>query len=650
MAENQVLQGNRGMKTIGSKYQLGELAISLGLIDANDLNQALSISTETSLPVGRVLVMAELMSEIDLNNLIRAQTLLRESMIDYELAQKATAIARSENMPFENALYKLGWLPPDQGDALPLGHLLCDANFVTPDQLNAALKHQEKVRLPLGRVLVLNGVLTEALLTAAINAQIMVRDKKLKKEQAIEALKETKKRQIPLESFLKSKGFYDMPNRSAPRLGELLSVAGLISDSELVTALEHGLTQKKPIGEVLVALKLVNRTVLEAALTLQTMIAEGQMRLDQARTILMTVNDGKTLSEAFSNVTEGEPETKLGQPRMPFLEFLQKLKQIDENGLADAFEMAKHNTNLIKQILMLGQLTDEQNLSRAEFCYKLAITGKLSVEHACIVFEYAQRRDISTDEALKELNWQHGDQSLPKEKVKVKAAEGSSGSKSMSNSQIINLRDSALELKGKGDLGAARQIFEKLAVELKGNEDGRYIYCLDALAQTCIGANDFDAAEKFYNESFSLRKKRFGSESLETAEAIDNLGKLKYFQKQFDEAIRCAKEYIRICTVVYGEDHPHIACGWQNVASVQYAAKDIRQAAKSYEIALNICKSKLGSQHPTTVRIEKNYNTALGELKDQEDSGVITGSWRTISIGSDISLMEQSEEDGNGHS
>jgi len=641
------------MKTIGSKFQLGELAISLNLIDANDLSQALSISTETSLPVGRVLVMAELMSEADLNNLIRAQTLLRESMIDYELAQKGIAISRSENIPFENALYKLGWLPPDQGDTLPLGHLLCDANFVTPDQLAAALKHQEKVRLPLGRVLVLNGVLTEALLTAAINAQIMVRDKKLKKEQAIEALKETKRRQIPLESFLKSKGFYDMPNRSAPRLGELLSVAGLISDSELVTALEHGLTQKKPIGEVLVSLKLVNRTVLEAALTIQTMIAEGQMRLDQARAILITVNDGKTLSEAFANMTEGEGEpAKLGKPRMPFLEFLQKLKQIDDKGLAEAFEMAKHNTNLIKQILMLGQLTDEKNLSRAEACYKMAISNKLSVEHSCIAFEYAQRRDITVEEALKELNWQHGDHSLPREKTKsIAAAASHPDSNSMSNSQIISLRDSALELKSKGDFNAARQIFEKLAAELKGKEDQRYIYCLDALAQTCISAKDFHSAERFYNESFSLRKKQFGSESMETAEAIDNLGKLKYFQKNFDEAIRCAKEYIRICTVIYGEDHPHVACGWQNVASVQYAAKDIRQAAKSYEIALGICKAKLGSQHPTTVRLEKNYNTALGELKETEDSGVITGSWRTINVPDSMALLEKPEdEDGNGTS
>jgi hypothetical protein len=92
-----------------------------------------------------------------------------------------------------------------------------------------------------------------------------------------------------------------------------------------------------------------------------------------------------------------------------------------------------------------------------------------------------------------------------------------------------------------------------------------------------------------------------------------------------------------------------VACGWQNVASVQYAAKEIRQAAKSYEIALNICKSKLGSQHPTTVRLEKNYNTALGELKDQEDSGVITGSWRTINVPNHMALLEEPEdEERNG--
>ncbi len=634
----------RHMQSITDRFQLGQLAINLGLIDERNLSEALALSGDTGLPVGRVLVMSALMSERDLDNLVRCQTLLREEMVDVRTVAKAMEIARYQALSIDDALYQCGWIPPDQGEPLPLGQLLVDAKIIADDQLEAALKQQEKVNLPLGRVLVLSGVIPEALLTAGINAQIMVRDKKLDRNQAVEALKETKKRQIPLESFLKTKGFYEMPNRNCPRLGELLRVAGLVSDAELITALEHGLTLQKPIGEVLVEAHLVSRTVMESALKLQNYITEGKIRLDQARSILMSVNDGMTFEEATNQDTKPPERLAEARERMSFLTFLENLKQIDESSLESAFEIAKMNTNLVKQILLLGQLTNEASLERAEECYRLALSGKLTMEHSYIVFEYAQRRAINISEALKELNWQQGGP----DNTQAASRQPAPG-QHLSSGQIVALRDSAIQLDSRGDFFAAREIFEKLLVELVNRDETWYLNCLDALAQTCIHCRDLESAERYSNEALRRKKELFGNESMEAAVAIDGLGKLHYFQQRFSEALDCANEYIRLCRKNLGPEHPHVACGWQNVASVHYARKEIRQAVRGYEIAVDICRKSLGPSHPTTIRLERNYNIAAQALEEAQIEpvrgvGVITGSWRTITVPADAELHQLTSE------
>ncbi len=117
-----------------------------------------------------------------------------------------------------------GWNPSTTKDTTPLGELLIEASYVNREQLAASLDRASSSGLPFGRILVLSGVLTEGLLTGALNAQILIRDGKLSKAQAAEALKEAKQRQVSVEVQLKEKGFYDLPGRSSPRLGELLFV------------------------------------------------------------------------------------------------------------------------------------------------------------------------------------------------------------------------------------------------------------------------------------------------------------------------------------------------------------------------------------------------------------------------------------------
>ena len=115
---------------------------------------------------------------------------------------------------FGEALTGLGWTPKEADPSTPLGELLLGAEYISQHQLDAALIEQKKSGLPIGRKLVLSGVLSESLISAAVNAQIMVRNRRLRKEQAIDVLKEARKRQV---STVQGKGFYDLPKRKTPR-------------------------------------------------------------------------------------------------------------------------------------------------------------------------------------------------------------------------------------------------------------------------------------------------------------------------------------------------------------------------------------------------------------------------------------------------
>ncbi len=423
------------MIEVSEKKKLGGLIVELGLIDNRDLGQALSIAQETSLPLGRVLVLSEMLSEEVLQGVLRCQSLMKQNLVDLDLARKAMQIMSKEEVSLDDALFKLGWNPEATKDTTPLGELLIDAGYVTRDQLQQSLEKSTQTGLPFGRLLVFSGALTEGLLTGALNAQILIRDGKLSKPQAVEALKEAKVRQTTIEVQLKEKGFYDIPRRSCPRLGELLLFCGVISQSDLVSALELGLMNKTPVGQVLTESNQVSRKIMDAALQVQNLMAEQKMTITDARQVIGAVKDGTSLEDAVQEI-ENQRETEAPPQKVEKLksfvslfDFLKNLGRIDDEQANEAFHMAKHNSDVLSQVLLISGSLDAGTIERAEDCRKLVQAKKLSLEHANIAFDYAERFDVNVVQALKELQWYRPEEEVSEEEEAEEQAAKAAKSK-----------------------------------------------------------------------------------------------------------------------------------------------------------------------------------------------------------------------------
>jgi len=126
-----------------------------------------------------------------------------------------------------------------------LGSLLLEEHAVTPFQLKRALKIQQKERGVLGKILVKMGAADEEEINQVVALQ------KNRRFQAIAA-------------FLLGK----------LRLGQILVTNHVITGRQLNEALKKQTSTRKPLGEILVEMKVISRTTLQTFLKIQKSITK----------------------------------------------------------------------------------------------------------------------------------------------------------------------------------------------------------------------------------------------------------------------------------------------------------------------------------------------------------------------------------------
>lgn len=387
-------------KDVKADHRLGQVLIDIGMISDQDLTQALNLAREVGLPVGRVLIMSSFVTEENLQAAVQLQSLLKDSLIDQTSAKQVAAILLRTKLSLDQALEQIGWSRPGEVSTNKLGELLIEAGYVTIEQLQDALTKSRSSGVPFGRLLVLNLVLSEALLSSALNAQILIRDGKVTKEQAIQGLRAAKERQVAVELPLIERGYYRLPARHTIRLGELLVLAGLMTESDLMYAVEVGLLNKKPIGQVLVELQYITKEVLDAALNYQKSVSSGEITPLWAASRLTEIEHYGAAGSTRKNM---DAEAPLPPVSVSLSQFLTLVGVVSDDDIKRAVEVSVENPQILGRMLLVAGCIDEATLKSALRCYSLVRERILGTEQAFIAFNYSQQSGISVDDALQEL-------------------------------------------------------------------------------------------------------------------------------------------------------------------------------------------------------------------------------------------------------
>jgi hypothetical protein len=284
------------------------------MVSQKDMSEAVPVSLKTGLPIGRVLAASYALSEHHLQQALLAQSLIRDSLLSTNLAIRALQIVVRESFNLEQALKIVGWQPETFTYENKLGQLLLSAGVVTQLQLDDALRVFYTTGLPLARVLVRKGVMSNLVAYTALSSQQLLRQNKVSRDQALQAVRAAASSNANIEEDYVS-GYLRMSPKNNLRLGELLTLAQLITEEALIKAVEKALSKGETLGEVLVGSSLIHADTMERALEAQKMVTKGYLDVARAGDVLRKANYEKiSIEEAVAKEAPAVILSKISMP------------------------------------------------------------------------------------------------------------------------------------------------------------------------------------------------------------------------------------------------------------------------------------------------------------------------------------------------
>jgi hypothetical protein len=403
------------MTTDGKWDGIGKLLLKADLVKGDVLKAIVGLVVKTPVSVEPILVLSKGVSKASLRAAAVAQSMIADSCLDEESAIAALKLSDHESIPFEQALNRLNLGQPSSealreagvtaqrpaNSTARLGELLVEAQLISNEDLEDVTRTRDETGLPLGRIVVLTKLLSEELLAAALTAQVLLRDGKVTKEQVIEGLKLARKKRVSLETALADQGVFRPPVRQAIKLGDLLVLAELIMENDLMTALELSLVRQVPVGRILLQSGLITPPVLEAALELQEMVRNGALNSLQAAYALRQIATQRfSLPQALAELgtKDGEGTVRLG-------DILKAAGIVSENDIRRAIELSAKSSALVGKMLVAAGMLDESMLYAALRCQFLIRDGSLSLDQAISALKRCQESGKSLDEVGREMGF-----------------------------------------------------------------------------------------------------------------------------------------------------------------------------------------------------------------------------------------------------
>ena len=396
----------------GPGVRLGDLLTTAELLKPADLREAMLIAKQQGLPVGRVLIMSGYLSEPQLQATIKAQSMMKDGLVGKDTGIEALKLVAKDGITFDVALSKLRWQEESGILTNKLGELIVAAGILTEEDIRQSISQCESIGLPLGRVLVVTGKVSEEALANILNAQVLIRDGKITREQAIKGLRQAREKQEPIEKILTdldkaaTSSVSKSPNAGGIRLGELLVGASLIDQSNLMNAVEIGLFKDKLVGQVLSQLGLVNQEDLSAALELQRLVSSRLTQSQDAIEALRLVHSQHlTAQEALSKIEDDKKAKPDVKTPLSLYQFLQIAKLISGKDIENAIRCGSQDSEIMGRMILHSGLLDENLVNASKEALNLLASGSLTSEQAIVSIQICQNKKVSLKQAINELGW-----------------------------------------------------------------------------------------------------------------------------------------------------------------------------------------------------------------------------------------------------
>jgi hypothetical protein len=365
--------------SIQAPIQLGELFLKAGFITQAQLDEATRASQYVPARLGQMMVMMGQVTHGELQDALQLQCLLREKIVDKQIGVKALWLTRHRRMRLRAAIESLqneneGIVEP----TLRLGDLLIEAGIITNEQLQEALSCNQSSGLPLGRVLVLSGAVTDETLLAGLNAQALIRQGTIDRLDAIKAIISCHKKKAP--NAVSPDETLQLPARES-LLEDLLVHAGIVTADEFELATITARDERIGVPRALLQMNLVDGPTIDLAIEMLQLIKD---KFVSKAWCIQSLKDTTEAKEVKGDaVQEFAPPVK------------ERNEETTKNGSAP--EPPAKPFSLQEFLVLCAKepnATEEHEYahSLAEACYQLVDAKQLSLDEGVFAYDFCNRQ------------------------------------------------------------------------------------------------------------------------------------------------------------------------------------------------------------------------------------------------------------------
>lgn len=327
------------------ELRLGNLLHFFGLVAQKDVARGLALSEQTGLPLGKCLTMLDLLNPSTIRAAVEAQSMIKDGLLGKEDAREAMGMVYRKKWMLSDALIGLG-VEAYASKGTRLGELLYSAKCINSEQLEMSLRVSDTSGMPLGRVLLLLNRISTPSLNLALALQKEVRAGQIDLEKA----------QIKLEKEIVPPPAIES-NGQKIKLGEILVLAKLLTQREVLSAVDMAQANDKMIGEVLIEMNWISEDLLTATLKLQEMVWKNQLAVSKAADLLAVINKTNISLDEAVRETKSLPNDI--QRNLLFLDFLRLSGYLSRESTKNVISEIMGNPDLIAMIMKNAQRTQE---------------------------------------------------------------------------------------------------------------------------------------------------------------------------------------------------------------------------------------------------------------------------------------------------
>lgn len=295
------------------------------------------------------------------------------------------------------------------GETNRLGELLVAAGIVPADRVPEALNLAKKSAQPVGRVLLMFGILTHKDLDSALYVQKLLRESQITKDLAVSALQTAAESSTPINDVLAEQGWRPKNYLITNGLGDLLHGAGLITRPQLGDSVRSAAQAGMPLGRYLSLTGIIATPVVFAALDAQVAMRDGKVTKEQAIRDLKTTAMIRTAlpSDMFPN-TRVAGDKPIPEAPLRLCELLSMAEIISDSDTLSAVELGLFKEQPVGQVLIDLNLVSDRLLAPALRLQELVRKGELRSGHAAQVLMLIHRNNMSMEAALEDMGFSRG--------------------------------------------------------------------------------------------------------------------------------------------------------------------------------------------------------------------------------------------------